>query len=332
MSSSRGAGFAKVPADVLALGNGYAIAVYAAIAKHADREGVAFPSVKTLSEITGWSHPTVNRAIVALVDAGVLIKERRFRKGMNRANEYRLPFHTVKRRSTGDHTAKSPEPQIETSLPTENRYETSFRLVRNDVSLGTQPRFQEQDSVEQDSEEEREATADAAAPARSPSLSQTQRKSTRSTEIDPAFEPRPEDVQQLQEELGISDTVIRFETAKFIDHYRSKEETRKDWSAAWRLWIRRSGEFTPNGSASGAAAQNGTPKTLDEIRKERGITEPIRRDEDSPLWPLIQRQREEEEGIPDRIRRERGIKEPEWREEDSPLASLRDREATHGDQ
>lgn len=141
-------GFALIPAQVLATGNGYAIAVYAAIAQHADREGIAFPSLKRLCEITGWSRPTVDKAIAMLVSCGVLVKERRFKDGVNQSNQYRLPLHL----------RKSANVQIETSLPTSEAtlptLETSLPLVGNDVSSGTQPRFHEQEPIEQDSEEQ----------------------------------------------------------------------------------------------------------------------------------------------------------------------------------
>lgn len=133
----RSSGFAKVPAEVLDIGNGYAIAVYAAIAHHADRDGVAFPSLKRLCEITGWSRPTIDKAIAMLVSEGVLQKVRRAENGVNISNKYRL---------TSKKTAKA---QMETSLPTQETTlptsETSLHGVRNDVSRGTQPRFQEQE-------------------------------------------------------------------------------------------------------------------------------------------------------------------------------------------
>lgn len=142
----RSSGFAKVPAEVLDIGNGYAIAVYAAIAHHADRDGVAFPSVKRLSEITGWSRPTIDKAIAMLVTEGVLVKLRRTENGVNISNQYRLV------------SKKTPKRQMETSLPTQETslptQAISVQGVRNDVSEGTQPRFQEQDPENKNHEQD----------------------------------------------------------------------------------------------------------------------------------------------------------------------------------
>lgn len=36
---------------------------------------------------------------------------------------------------------------------------------------------------------------------------------------------------------------LESETEKFIDHWTAKGETKKDWVAAWRLWIRNADEY-----------------------------------------------------------------------------------------
>lgn len=175
MSAPCDSGFAVIPAAVLASGNGHAIAVYAAIAQHADREGVAFPSVKRLSEITGWSRPTIDKAIGILVELEVIVKERRFKSGLNQSNQYRLPHHNTRVRSDRNQTAnvgkevtdvgkEIAQPAyvpMETSLPT---YESSLPLVGNDVSSGTQPGFHEQEPGEQYPEEQDSGDGPAAAP------------------------------------------------------------------------------------------------------------------------------------------------------------------------
>jgi hypothetical protein len=38
---------------------------------------------------------------------------------------------------------------------------------------------------------------------------------------------------------------INRETAKFLDHHRAKGTAFKDWTAAWRTWMTRAGEYTP---------------------------------------------------------------------------------------
>jgi DNA-binding transcriptional regulator YhcF (GntR family) len=143
----RSSGFAKVPAEVLDIGNGYAIAVYAAIAHHADREGVAFPSLQRLCEITGWSRPTITKAVDMLVSKGVLQKVRRAENGVNISNQYRL---TPKKKAKIQ--METTLPTQETTLPTQ---ETSLQGVGNDVSKGRQPRLQEQDPENKNHEQEK---------------------------------------------------------------------------------------------------------------------------------------------------------------------------------
>lgn len=45
-------------------------------------------------------------------------------------------------------------------------------------------------------------------------------------------------------ELGLPDAKIEPETAKFLDHHRSKGTSFKDWDAAWRTWMRKAVEYS----------------------------------------------------------------------------------------
>ena len=131
-------GFALVPAEVLAIGNGYAISVYAAIAQHADRSGNAWPSLDRLAEMTGWSRPTIVKAVKMLEQSHVISKQTRNVGGLKQSNKYTLIYH-----------AKAAKSRMETSLPSS---ETSLTFVGNevanvgnDVEPGRQPRLQEQE-------------------------------------------------------------------------------------------------------------------------------------------------------------------------------------------
>lgn len=143
--------FAKVPAEVLATGNGYAIAVYAAIAQHGNKDGEAFPSIARIQEITGWSRPTIDKAIRVLCGAGALVKTNRATNGMKRSNAYAL---TLDSRSKGQQpqAQQTPNEQIETTLPT---MVTTFTPDGNHVTVGTKPRYHELEVLEpEDSEQE----------------------------------------------------------------------------------------------------------------------------------------------------------------------------------
>lgn len=78
--------------------------------------------------------------------------------------------------------------------------------------------------------------------------------------------------------LGLSPPQVEFETAKFRDHFGSKQGERKtDWVAAWRNWMRRVGEFQPapakvrtmNGTR--AAAPPGVVSRADKDRQREMI-------------------------------------------------------------
>ena len=61
------------------------------------------------------------------------------------------------------------------------------------------------------------------------------------------------------------------ETEKFLDYYRSKGQAMKDWTAAWRNWMRRAGDFKGSASASSGDGETRNPylRMLEnETRKE----------------------------------------------------------------
>lgn len=98
-------GFAMIPAAVFDLRNADCIAVYAVIAKHADRQtGECYPSLETICGWVGLSKPTVIKVIKRLEEAGVLACERRFVHGMNAATLYRIPANV---RQSTEFTAQS---------------------------------------------------------------------------------------------------------------------------------------------------------------------------------------------------------------------------------
>jgi hypothetical protein len=72
-----------------ALGGGGALGVYAAIARHADAQGKAWPGIKTVALLTGYSQTRVKELITELEKCGLLIVERSTGLG----NRYFLPHH-----------------------------------------------------------------------------------------------------------------------------------------------------------------------------------------------------------------------------------------------
>lgn len=66
----------------------------------------------------------------------------------------------------------------------------------------------------------------------------------RRAQIPDDWKPAPADVDWQRAE-GIADAIARRELPRFVDHWRGKGEVRADWSATWRNWLRRAGEYGP---------------------------------------------------------------------------------------
>ncbi len=130
-------GFAVVPVEVLSLGNGYAIAVYAALARRANPDGECWPSMETLSAETGWHRVTVRKALGVLEKAGVVTIEPRKLNGMDQSNKYRLNLVSPANVQVVTRTT----PVV-----------TRMTLGGHHNDIGWSPHDHEQDKVEQDKE------------------------------------------------------------------------------------------------------------------------------------------------------------------------------------
>lgn len=82
--------FALIPGWLFQTASPQAGYVYGVLAgKYADREGVSFPSHKTLAEDLGVSPATIRRALKELEDIGAVVVQMRFREdGSRSSNEY----------------------------------------------------------------------------------------------------------------------------------------------------------------------------------------------------------------------------------------------------
>lgn len=56
-----------------------AVTVYLILNEYADKNGICFPSLKTIAQGSGLSKSTVKRAINDLVESGFITKEQRLR-------------------------------------------------------------------------------------------------------------------------------------------------------------------------------------------------------------------------------------------------------------
>lgn len=70
------------------------------------------------------------------------------------------------------------------------------------------------------------------------------------------------------DEQGLDARFVAFETDKFKDHFLSKGEKKADWTAAWRNWLRRAGEFAAVNRAGGGGSRARAASRTDQVRGE----------------------------------------------------------------
>lgn len=136
--SRRPVGFAVIPAGVRDLKNGYATAVYAVLAAHANRAHECWPSIPTICDETGWGRTKVMEVLDLLEEHKIIQRDHRFAHGMKAANRYVLTVETAEVKKSATRTTKSA---------------TRTQVVRH-ADLGSPPHGHKQDSVEQDSIEQ----------------------------------------------------------------------------------------------------------------------------------------------------------------------------------
>lgn len=201
-------GFTMIPDTVRQLNDGYALAVYEAIARHANN-GIAHPSVALLCTHTGWSRKIVERSIKKLIDLGILEKERRFQHGMKNSNLYRLAAYVPM------------VPTVPTIVPTE-------RLDSSHGTIGSFPQNHKQEPVELKPVEQEE-------PPISPK-GEKPKKTLRALPDD--FEVPMDDWTAMMTEQRMSDHDLTVETERFKDYCLTHGKRYRDWIAAWRNWMR----------------------------------------------------------------------------------------------
>lgn len=255
-----------VPAEVLATGNGYAIAVYAAIAQHADRKGQAYPSIARLQQITGWSRPTIDKAIKVLCDAGSLVKINRAEGGMKRSNAYVLPS-----RNAGNTDNAAPQepanvqteatlPTIETSLETDGNEITD---VGNDVGTSTKRGFHKQEPLEQEP-----TVID---PPVSPSKSKPKQKRKPMTFL-PDDWGIGDDLIAWADERGYTLAQMDSQVERFKNNAVMKQHRYADWDRAFQNWMNNARDWG-HLKATSNVTHLAAPRRPDERVGKDGLTD-----------------------------------------------------------
>lgn len=109
----------------------------------------------------------------------------------------------------------------------------------------------------------------AAAPAPVPAIRPVPKP--RATRLPADFEPDQRLLEYATDDLGMTATQVLNETEKFRDHFLANGKTMTDWSAAWRNWMRRSGEFAPR-PARPSAGRPVAVNPFTQIREQREAT------------------------------------------------------------
>ena len=182
----------------------------------ANEDGVCWPSHDTIAKRVGVGRRQVIRIIDQLESMGVI--ERIERKQYS--NKYRVRC---------DIAMSHPKPSPDVTSTTADVTSRASRCDTHATRTVIEP------------------------PIRTPNEPPERARAKRATAVPESIEVSDEQYGWAWGELGLQRSDVDRETAKLIDHFRSTGETKKDWGATWRNWMRRSLEFrrsASNGRAS----------------------------------------------------------------------------------
>jgi Helix-turn-helix domain len=243
------------------------------IADHANDRGQAWPSVKTIADETELSPDTVRRSLAVLVEKGLIIREQRYRNGGRDSDLITLRLPAPCEESTGTVQVPLPasceDPPGTVQGPSSHDDTTPPRTVPPQASI-------EASGKHQGSEE-----APQASPAPEGSPKAQKRPAAALTRLPSDWKPADE-WRSYARTLGFDDGQIDYAAANFLDHWLQASDSKgkkKDWYAAWRMWVRREIEFK-RGLANIPRAQapaSATPKVTP-------LAARVWADIDSPQW------------------------------------------------
>ena len=131
----------------------YAVAVYAYLSFCADKQGVCFPSIETISKHTGMSRSSVQRSLVSLETEGLIRSEATFqtsksgkvRRGTNRYHLLNMPADTA---------LSEPAPRVSgNTLPGSQMTDPRISENTPHVSQTTHPRVSENREINKNSKD-----------------------------------------------------------------------------------------------------------------------------------------------------------------------------------
>lgn len=205
-------GFTMIPDTVRQLNDGYALAVYEAIARHANQDGEAWPSLQTLCHHTGWSKNTVIKSLKLLESHGLITRQQRTNLGASISTLYqitpvRMGVRPVNRVVHDEQGGCSPHEQ--------GLFTTGTRTITNELEPIEQP------------------------PTGEPPISPKGEKPKKTLRALPDdFEVPMDDWTAMMTEQRMSHHDLTVETERFKDYALAHGKRYRDWIAAWRNWMR----------------------------------------------------------------------------------------------
>jgi hypothetical protein len=208
----------------------FGLAVYMVLARHANQQRACWPSYETLAAETGMSRRKVIDVVKALREAGLISVEGR--------------------KTIADDGSMTYTSNVFTLLGVQDAHSASEQRalgVVNDVHHPSEQRAPKQDTVNKTQSKGESAPAPVATQERPVTpVPKKQRKPPAVETPLPADFTVTADMLTWAKERGIPPVIITRETEKFINTATAKGYVYKNWVAAWRTWMLRIEDFSPN--------------------------------------------------------------------------------------
>ena len=228
--------------------SGYQAFIYAAIYNYSqDPNGCFSGSISYLQKALGASRNAVISALSELVRKGLIAKKETIINGVK--------FNTY--RSTNRDCTSS----AETEPPVQKQYKPS---AETELGGSAETAPNNKDKIIKDNKVNPPfiPPANESVSGTSPGALETNPRKRKTRLPENWFLPK--DWGDWALEQGLTESEIRTEAECFADYWRSKGETRADWQATWRNWIRRRRTFERR------PLQNGSKKSIYEQNREAG--------------------------------------------------------------
>ena len=227
------------------------------LANRADKQHQCYPSLTSLAADTGMTRRSVGRCVQALESLQLIARKSR---GIQ-TTVYTLLVGTQRHHSTKDsepsnqgHSVTTPRDTVSPLVGTQSHHQngkvgTQRPYGRDTVSplVGTQSPMEPPIETKLNPKGNGEP------------------KSEKRKTKPPLIFPITSTHREWAAKNGVTAN-LENETEQMLDHFRGKGETRLDWEATWRTWMRNSIKFNRNG-----ANGNGKHRETDEQKNNRAL-------------------------------------------------------------